>query len=330
MTETPEKTSEPVTICGVDVKPEVWTWEQAEEALGKNTANRNLRDIEVIKYARLMTEGKWGVEGFKMCPGFIVFDEDGNLADGQHRLKAQARSKTTQAWFVLRGVPPDAQQTIDTNVPRLASDLLKFHGYQHYVTLSSVARWAWILERKVFDSPWIKVSNDEILDMVERHPDLQHSVATAIYVRSGRFVPIHPTPLGAAHWWIAQHNDHLEADWFLERIAHLGNEKTGSPLIAVINRFVNAKAGSRPEYIPTRTQIAMLIKAWNMDVERKSINRMPSKSRSGEFPLEKVYKRRESQEDTFGPLPQRFVEELEFDEEPEENEEGEENQEESA
>jgi hypothetical protein len=291
--------------------PEKWTWQDAEQALAKNTTNRHLREGDVAKYARLMGEKLWGAQGakqgFKASAAPIIFDWDENLIDGQHRLHGQVKSRTTQYWYVLRDVPPETQQIIDTGIARSAADALKFAGFQNYIILASVARWAWMLEQGVTSSGRVKVANDEIVDMVLRHPDLAHSAAMGSYVRSAGFVPVHPTPIGAAHWWIAQHNGHDEAAIFMERMAHMNREENGSAILALLRRFSQAR--EKNEHIRTRVQIAMIVKAWNLDVERTFVHKLPSRSRTGEYPLPEVLVRTESQEDTFGPLPGTEVDE---------------------
>lgn len=283
--------------------PEKWTWQMAEEALAKNTTNRHLRDADVHKYARLMKDKLWGAPnakaGHRASPGPLIFDWDGNLIDGQHRLHAQVSSKSTQYWYVLRDVPPETQHNIDTGIARTAADALKFAGYQNYIVLSSVARWSWLLEQGQASSGRIKVSNDEIKDMVDRHQDLQHSAAMGAYARGG-FVTVNPTPMGAAHWWIAQFNDHQEADLFLDRFVHMNREPDGSAILALIKRFTQSREKS--EHIQTRIQIAMIVRTWNLDVERAYVQRLPSRSRTGEYPVPEPLKRVESQEDSFGPL----------------------------
>ena len=291
------------TICGQDVKPEKWTWQMAEEALAKNVSNRHIRDSSVAQYQRLMQDSLWGTkdakQGYRSSSQFVIFDWDGNLIDGQHRLYAQVRSKTTQYHYVLRDVPPSTQHYIDIGTPRSAADALKFQGYQNYIILGSVSRWAWLLEQGLSGSRKVKVSNDEVLDMVERHPDLTHSAEYGAYSRGG-FVKVNPSPVGAAHWWIAQHNDHNEADMFVERMVQMNREQPGSAILALLKRFSEAK--EKREHIQTRVQIAMIVKAWNLDVERTYVSRLPSRSRSGEFQLPEVAVRIESQEDSFGPL----------------------------
>jgi len=303
-------------------KPEKWTWQMAEESLSRNATNRHLREGDVAKYARLMGEKLWGApgakQGFRASAAPLVYDWDGNLIDGQHRLHAQVKSRSTQYWYILRDVPPETQQIIDTGIARSASDALKFAGYGNYIILASVARWAWMLEQGVTSSGRVKVANDEVVDMVNRHPDLVHSAAMGSYVRGAGFVPVNPTPIGAAHWWIAQHSGHDEAAIFMERLAHMQREEEGSAILALLKRFSQAR--EKNEHIQTRIQIAMIVKAWNLDVERAYVHRLPSRSRTGEYPLPEVLKRVESQEDTFGPLPDHeVVEDDEIEDEPQDH-----------
>ena len=285
--------------------PEKWTWQMAEEALSKNTTNRNIRDNDVAKYAREMQTELWGVpeakRGFRGSVMPLVFDWDGNLLDGQHRLTAQVRTKTTQYWYVARNQPPSVQRQLDQNITRSAADILKFAGYSNPAVLQGVCRWSWLLESGLANSGHAKVANEEILDMVSRHPDLTHAAQMGPYGVSGLLYKLlGPTPMGAALWWIAQFNDWNEADLFAERFRHMNREQDGSAILALMNRFDSAR--KKDEYLPTRIQIAMVVRAWNLDCDRVFVHRLPSRARSGEFPVPEPKKRTESQEDAFGPL----------------------------
>jgi len=264
----------------------------AEEALKKNVSNRHVRPKDVEKYARSMsTKGKDGKPLWGMCTDPIVFDWDGNLIDGQHRCLAQVLTKTTREWLVYRNVPPETQRNINTGIPRAPYDQLRFQGHGNAVILASVARWGWLLEHGQATTGTAKVANEEIIDMVERHPDLTHSAAMGSYSRTG-FVEMTPSPTGAAHWWIAQHNDHAEADMFIERMVRM-NEPDGSPIKALLKRM--AEARRQRVHIQTRVQIAMIIKTWNYDVKRNYVSKINLYSRTGEIKIQKVLKREISQ-----------------------------------
>lgn len=276
------------------ISVETWTWEQAKEALLKNVSNRPLRETDVGRYSRAMsTIGADGKSLWGICTDPMVFDWDGNLIDGQHRCTAQVSTKTTQEWLVYRDVPPETQKTINIGLMRSPADQLKFEGYSGTVILASVARWSWLLEKGMAGHGKIKVGSEEILDMVHRHPDLAHSAHMGAYARTG-FVEMTPTPVGAAHWWIAQHNNHAEADMFVDRFVHMNREGDGSPVLALMKRFSEARR--QRTKVPTRVQIAMVIKAWNYDVQRRYVSKISMYSRTGEYKLQDVLKREVSQE----------------------------------
>jgi hypothetical protein len=311
-----------LTFSGQVLEPEKMTWQEAQEALSKNATNRALREARVAAYARLMSEKKWGtpigVRGIRSCLAGLIYDWEGNLIDGQHRLHAQVRSKTTQYWFVIRDADPAAQLIIDSGTPRSASDALKFAGYSNYAMLSSIARWAWLLEQGQMYNGKINVTNDEIVDMVNRHPDLTHSAAMAQYATGTNGVYkllLKPTYVGASHWWIAQHqsaeNSHAEVDLWVERFVHPNKEVDGSSIIALMNRFTTAEHNN--EAMSPRIQIAMMVKAWNLDATGAYTQKMPARLRSGEFPLPQVLDRMVSQEIRFGPFSDAEVESGEYD-----------------
>ena len=138
----------------------------------------------------------------------------------------------------------------------------------------------------------LKVASEEILDMVDRHPDLPHSAQMGSYARTG-FVEMTPSPVGAAHWWIAQHNDHAEADMFIDRFVHMNREPDGSAILALMKRFSEARR--QRVHVQTRVQIAMVIKTWNYDVKRNYVSKLNMYSRTGEIKIQRVLKREVSQ-----------------------------------
>jgi hypothetical protein len=93
------------------------TPERATSFLNHNKGNRKLRPGIVEKYAHDMTNGLW-----TECSAPVVFYDDGEVADGQHRLWAIVESGTTQKFFVVRGFPRGAGLNMDTHAPRTLVD----------------------------------------------------------------------------------------------------------------------------------------------------------------------------------------------------------------
>lgn len=97
--------------------------EKALKYLERNVSNRPLRRMRVEMYAEQMLRGLW-----KMTHEAIVFDEDGNLLDGQHRLNAVVLSGTEQQFFVIRGAKRDTFDVIDGGAKRSPQDRLNQAG----------------------------------------------------------------------------------------------------------------------------------------------------------------------------------------------------------
>jgi hypothetical protein len=96
---------------------------KAEKMLNKNHDNRHLRAGVVEKYAADMKSGSW-----TDCTDPIAFYEDGDVADGQHRLWAVSVSGVTVEFIVVRGLSREAGLNIDVGVPRNLVDNARISG----------------------------------------------------------------------------------------------------------------------------------------------------------------------------------------------------------
>src|SRR6266536_2625521 len=78
--------------------------------------------VNTIK--RAIEENHWEFNGEP-----IIWNVDGELADGQHLLTACAESGKSIIALLIRNVPQDAFCTIDTGRARTGQDVLKSSGY---------------------------------------------------------------------------------------------------------------------------------------------------------------------------------------------------------
>lgn len=110
---------------------------KAERMLNSNNSNRALKPGLVEKYAADMTAGKW-----TRCTAPIVFYDDGDVADGQHRLWAIVESGTTQEFTIHRGLDRASGLNIDTGRNRDLIDAVRISGIDEGVSkkLVTIAR----------------------------------------------------------------------------------------------------------------------------------------------------------------------------------------------
>lgn len=109
----------------------------AKDLLEKNTTNRSISEKTAGRYAADMKAGRWINNGQG-----IILSNEGELLDGQHRLRAIIASGTTLSMLVVRGVAKETFATMDSGKPRSLADVLGIEGHVHTNTIASVARSA--------------------------------------------------------------------------------------------------------------------------------------------------------------------------------------------
>jgi hypothetical protein len=101
------------------------TPEMAQEWLETaNVRNRSMSPHTVLRYAADMLAGYWQ----DTHQNAIAFYDDGSLADGQHRLAAVVKAKTTVQMYVAFGLQKDAIVAIDQGRPRKMADVMAMSG----------------------------------------------------------------------------------------------------------------------------------------------------------------------------------------------------------
>jgi hypothetical protein len=106
----------PVTLEWVTVTPEV-----ALRWLTRNKDNRRMKPSIVDFYARQMTAGLWAQDS----PEPVIFDQEGWLLNGQHRLEAVTKADVPVRLAVARGVSRDTRLFLDTGASRTGADALQ-------------------------------------------------------------------------------------------------------------------------------------------------------------------------------------------------------------
>lgn len=88
---------------GLSVEVEEITPDLATQYLSHNAKHRDINEKKVAKLASDMDAQNWQLNG-----KVIIFDSNGRLLNGQHRLSACAMSGRTMTTLVVRGVDPAA------------------------------------------------------------------------------------------------------------------------------------------------------------------------------------------------------------------------------
>lgn len=131
------KTAQVVTLpTNPVVRPYEITPAMAKELLDNHNFKnpRNIRSAYWKAYVNDMVNGHWTPAQSDM----IVIDVDGNLINGQHRLKAVLESGMPQIFWVMQDAPANLDSTMDNGKPRNLNDYVKDIPHGNHV--STVAR----------------------------------------------------------------------------------------------------------------------------------------------------------------------------------------------
>lgn len=232
---------------------------QAAAWLANNDKNRALNKSRVAGYAKIMKAGQWQLNGES-----IKFSEDGDLIDGQHRLHAVVRAAMPIQAIVIRNLPADSFETIDTGRRRSVSDVLGVKGEHNANFLGSALSLIRYYEDGTLRSDTRRYHGDsgniEMLEAYKRHPRLQFAVeeiATAYNARRFRFAS--PSALIVAYYLMSS-EDRDRALKFMHALISGEDLKQGDPILALRNRLINLRSSGVKE--KRGDTLAAIGKAW--------------------------------------------------------------------
>ena len=248
---------------------EAITPQQAAMYLKKNANNRKLSPRRIASYARAITSGEWQINGET-----IKFAENGELLDGQHRLKAIVQADTVVETCVVRGLDSTAFKTIDGGKARSAGDCLYVLKYRHPNALAAATRMLC-----AYESGWGSaarsfrtISNDELIAKLETHRDLV--TAAHEYMRRPNFTKLVPHSIGMFCFYMASNVDAERARRFFLELSsgrYSRHVQTHPPRV-LRERLVTT---SREVIKPTsNTKLAWMVLAWNAFVGHGSCPRL--------------------------------------------------------
>jgi hypothetical protein len=223
--------------------------------LSKNINNRPLQDSNVCFLTNEMLHGRWKFNG-----DTIVFDWDGCLRQGQHRLSAIVESGLEEEFLVVRGVDPEAFSTMDCGKSRNGSDALAIAGFKDSAKLKSglvlIGRY-YQMVAKNSPSLWTgkgKISATYILDLAKIYPDFKPLIT------GHKCVLVCGNVINVCNY-IFTKIDPRECRFFMNRLITGEGISKLDPELLLRNRLLS-NASSKAKLSQTYI-FALFIKAWN-------------------------------------------------------------------
>lgn len=248
--------------------------------LEKNTKNRPVHDSKVKLYAERMRAGEWRLNGEA-----VIFDKNGDLIDGQHRLWAVIESGVTVQMLVVRGVDPDVRPTIDTGLSRSIRDVLAMQG-DNEPPLGGALLYLYMYRQypKKFGHTIgsLRPSHAKLLALLKQDPELLDSVRKWASSKPLRQF-LAPSEIGFLHYLLSR-IDMISSDTFFDLLATGKNLQETSAIWTLRSRLTNSKVG--PHRLDTRTRVGMVFKTWNAWRQHRTLRPQQLAFGSGEkFPV---------------------------------------------
>ena len=229
----------------------------ASAMLSRNSRNRSLRPIYAAALARDMTAGRWVFTGDP-----IRLFEDGEVADGQHRLRAVVMSGIPQTFAVVSGVSDEAMQAIDSGRKRSGADRLALAGVKNSKRIAPTLNLMAVLAQRTYSA---SLTGPEMFAAMQMHPDVGASVEATHNVGLGC-----ENIIAALHYagTIAGHE--AQADAMLSVFSARANP--ASPFHAARERIIKLRDGRRRQH--RDEMVAIICAAFAAAVSGREVSRL--------------------------------------------------------
>ena len=250
---------------------ETITPQKARMYLDSSLGNRPISRQFVTRYAADMRAGKWMVNGVP-----IIFDEDGHLIDGHHRLEAVLVANVPVTFDVRRGVQHAAYTTIDNGRSRNFGQILASRGVRYYKIVAGIVisneillRHGRLLSANILSNGEVRLSNDDKVKLYEKDPEGFEIAAETISKLHSRCRIIKASWAGGIYYYLRHYGGytHEEVYTFFDALYSLDSSTIGP---CDILRKIITKASLSGKTISAEYLWAYLCKAWNCYVAGES------------------------------------------------------------
>lgn len=264
------------TYAKVLITPEI-----ASEWLTRcNHRNRKLSQEVVQRISRAIRNDQWVYNGQP-----IIFDVDGRLIDGQHRLSAIAKSGRPVETMVVRDIDnPLAFVTEDDGKKRTLGDNLSAMGVSHANAVASIGNVFYRIyhcqDLTKYKGATHAVHHLEMVEFIKNTPHI--SDAASMSLKNRRFCPI--SIMGAALTTFMLINETMGKnfhDMFTEDEYAYRNH----PIKKLKDRLINDILVSKNK-LTRLEKLALIFKAWNNWHTGKTVKDLRWRKTEG-FPVPK-------------------------------------------
>jgi hypothetical protein len=281
----------------VKIEEIIMTPALAVKILEGNTRNRKLSRAHAAAFTAIIERGEWIFDGNP-----IKVDENGEVTDGQHRLRGIAGADTSGVpMLLITGLPASSRKVVDCGRARTFADYLEIESVPNSQSIAAAVRGIWNYDNGLYDwhGDWMKRPIPSVPQLWGVYEKRRAEIEEAISHANRVIRVVRVSRASAAVAWMVLGNVECERcgpaaedrEEFYAQLAMLGNGPVSDGTMAFI-RLMNGRGGQaegsrRVGYTQT-DQLALMFKAWNAYREGKPVQllwwRRGGKARE-EFPV---------------------------------------------
>lgn len=215
--------------------------------------NRPLSKSVSARYQADMEAGRWREE----TPEGYIFDTEGYLISGQHRMKAQANANVTLKVWIFPNEPREIFDVVDQGYKRTAAHLLRIpyasnvaNAARHLAALGDGDRWG--MPR------FPKITTPEVIAAVQAWPEITWHVKELHRVATEEGIPLGAHAAVIAQAERTQYRDSIPA--WIDGVVTGANLDSTDPRLVLRRRFHGGLPTGRGK---RDLAYALIVKAWN-------------------------------------------------------------------
>ena len=234
----------------------------AEEVLeNKNRKNRGIKPANLKRLITAIDNGEWTITNQG-----LAFDSNGNLLDGQHRLKAIVKTGKTLPIMVARNMDPKIFNCVDTGVARTAADGLFIHGVSSSKHLAAGIK-VYLLYKRYPRGSWTYATiptHQEILEEYEENKEVYTKITNDMgcFHRKFHFFNL---SVGIPMYKLILEKDYCEEVYteFWTQFSEGTNLEIDNPILSFRNQMMQKGFRHRGSYYQ-RYQLNAFIRLFNL------------------------------------------------------------------
>lgn len=256
----------------------------AKEWMARNPINRALRSGVVGRLADAIRRGEWMLNGET-----IKFDWNGNMLDGQHRTAAAVEANQSIWVFVVKGLDPKSQETVDRGIRRTLADMLKLRGEPYSPVLAAAINTyhriqSGTLKYGAYSGRYYP-SVQQAMRILEENPRIREGLA--IGHRMGVTLKLSTGVTGACRLLFMEKSEQ-DAIYFFEKLLTGSALEEGDPILVLRNELLRDMTRLEERRYHLHEKAALVIKAWNAYRRGEKVERLSWRSGGAhpeEFPV---------------------------------------------